>query len=297
LRVENTQTRGIGTYSGYDSLNKYSYFELFPSAFLSYKLNDKNTLTFNYGRRINRPGFNNFNPYPQYSSLYNYSEGNPYLQPSISNNFELSESYGNFDISAQYSFSNNGVGRINITDTVSHITLYKPYNFLSTRSFVISMYYTFNKLKWLQTSNEFDLYHRTSNSSSGYIQSIEGWAANFRSNNSLFFNKARTVVGGIYFFYQFPEINGINKFDRFYYVDLSGKYMLLENKLQLSFRLSDVFKTLNLPFSSTVNNILTSQIVNNDSRRFTVSVRYTFGNSKLKKGEAHSADSNNNRAF
>lgn len=93
LRAENTQTSGRGLYAANQRVNKGSYFELFPTVYLSHKLNEKNTLSFNYARRINRPGFNNFNPYPQYSSRYMYSEGNPYLLPSISNNFQLSESF------------------------------------------------------------------------------------------------------------------------------------------------------------------------------------------------------------
>jgi outer membrane receptor protein involved in Fe transport len=294
LRAENTQTKGVA----YDSTNKNSYFELFPSAYLTYALNDKNTMSVDYGRRINRPGFNSFNPYPQYTSQYTYFEGNPYLLPSISNNFELADSYGNFDISAQYSFSNEGVGNIGIVDTNSNITVTKPFNFLSTRSFVVSAYYTFEKIKWWESSNELDVYHEKTISSSNLTDpTISGWAANIRSNNSFFFNKAKTIVGGLYFFYQFPEVSGINKFGSYYHFDISGKYLLLKSKLQLAIKLTDVFKTLNIPFKSTVNDIVTSNVINNDSRRLTLSIRYNFGNAKLKKGEAHSADSNNNRAF
>ena len=298
LRGENTQTRGVGSDNVYDSVNKNSYFKLFPTAYLTYKVSEKNTLSVNYGRRISRPGFNSFNPYAQYSSQYQYSEGNPYLLPSISNNFELSETVGDFYVSAQYSFSNGGVGNIGRVDTNSNISITKPYNFISNRSFVVSTYYTFDKIKWLQSSNEFDVYHKKIISSSSYTEPvIKAWAANFRSDNSIFFNKAKTVIGGLYFYYQFPEVNGINQFKRFYYFDISGKYSMLKNSLQFSIRLSDVFKTLNLPFSNTVNNILTTNVVNNDSRRLYLSVRYNFGNSKLKKGEAHSVDAENKRAF
>lgn len=297
LRGEYTQTRGQATYLAHDSINKNTYFELFPTAYLSHKVSNKYTVSVNYGRRINRPGFNSFNPYPQYASQYMYSEGNPYLLPSISNNFELSQSFGNFDLSAQYSFSNGQTGNIGRVDSNTNIMITRPSNFLSTRSFVISTYYTFNKIKWLQSMNEVDVYWNKSISNTGLTPTIAGWAGSIRSDNSIFFNKAKTIVGGLNFYYQFPEIIGINKFKSWYYFDISGKYLLLNKKLQLGFRISDIFKTLNLPFSNTVNNIVTKYVVNNDSRRFYISARYTFGNSKLKKGEAHSGDSNNNRAF
>jgi len=297
LRGEYTQTNGI-SYSTIDSTHTNSYFKLFPTLYLSYNSNSKNTLSINYGRRIDRPSFNSFNPYLQYLSQYNYSEGNPYLRPSISNNFELSDSYTNLDVSLQYSFSNGQVGRIGVVDTSTNVTISQLYNFLSTRSFVISVNYTLDKIKWLQSMNEFDAYYNKTISSSGYTAPLtKGWGATFRSNNSFYFNKSKTIVGGLFFSYQFPEVNGINKMGKYYYFDVSGKYLLLNNKLVLAVSLSDVFKTLNIPFSNTVNGILTSNVVNNDSRRLRVSISYSFGNSKLKKGEEHSADSNNGRGI
>jgi outer membrane receptor protein involved in Fe transport len=63
---------------------------LFPSAFLSYKLNDKNDVQLNYTRRINRPTFFQLLPYTDYSDSLNLSRGNPDLKPEFANSFELS---------------------------------------------------------------------------------------------------------------------------------------------------------------------------------------------------------------
>ncbi len=187
LRGEYTQTKGH-SYAMPDSMHTNSYFNLFPTVYLLYKLNSKNTLTLNYGRRINRPGFGSFNPYRRYYSQYQYGEGNPLLQPSISNNFSLSETYNdNLNISLQYSYSNHQMGVISLVEDDSRITVSKFFNFLSTRSVLLSTNYTIDKIKWFQSNNEFDLYYNKSASSlANTAPEISGWGAAFSSDNSFF---------------------------------------------------------------------------------------------------------------
>ncbi|KAA2238627.1 outer membrane beta-barrel protein [Chitinophaga agrisoli] len=297
LRGEYTQTKGH-SYTIPDSIHTNAYFNLFPTIYLLYKLNSKHTLTLNYGRRINRPGFNSFNPYRQYYSQYQYGEGNPLLQPSISNNFSLSETYNdNLNISLQYSYSNDQTGVISLVQDNTRTTVLKFFNFLSTRSALLSVNYTIDKIKWFQSINEFDLYYNRSVSSLGYTApEISGWGAAFSSDNSFFFNSAKTFAGGVYFSYQFPDVSGIYNNARYYYFDVSARYLLLKSKLQVAIKLSDLFKTRNVSSQYLVNGILTTDMSNNDSRRVTLSLRYNFGNNRLKKGQAHSAETNKGRA-
>lgn len=63
--------------------------DLFPSAFLSYKFSEKNSLQLNYTRRINRPNFFQLLPYIDYTDSLNLSRGNPDLKPEFTNSFEL----------------------------------------------------------------------------------------------------------------------------------------------------------------------------------------------------------------
>lgn len=65
---------------------------LFPSVFLSQKLNDYNDLQLNYSRRINRPNFWQLFPFVDISDSLNISHGNPALKPEFTNSFELSYS-------------------------------------------------------------------------------------------------------------------------------------------------------------------------------------------------------------
>ena len=63
---------------------------LFPSVFLTQKLNDDQSLQLNYTRRIDRPSFLQLSPYTDYSDSLNLSRGNPNLKPQFTNSFEMS---------------------------------------------------------------------------------------------------------------------------------------------------------------------------------------------------------------
>jgi outer membrane receptor for ferrienterochelin and colicins len=65
------------------------YGNLFPSAFLSYQLNDNSTIGLNYSRRINRPRNRFINPFADYSSNVNLFQGNPDIDPALTNAFDF----------------------------------------------------------------------------------------------------------------------------------------------------------------------------------------------------------------
>lgn len=125
LRLESSSYDGtvhsaVRSGSGYrDSVSNFSIkypISLFPSVFISQKLNDKQDLQFNYSRRINRPGFFQLFPFVDYSDTLNLSRGNPTLKPEFVSSFELSYSY-NFNrqntllASVYYKYTNDLITR------------------------------------------------------------------------------------------------------------------------------------------------------------------------------------------
>jgi len=67
-----------------------NYFQLFPSAHLSYNFNDYTILQLSYSRRINRPELDQLNPFTNYSDNLTLETGNPFLKPEIIHVNELS---------------------------------------------------------------------------------------------------------------------------------------------------------------------------------------------------------------
>ena len=98
LRAENTNYYGHQLGNGLTVINNdssfsKSYINLFPTMYLTYDANEKNTFTLNYGRRIDRPAYQDLNPFLFFLDQYTYQAGNPYLQPQYTNNVELSHTY------------------------------------------------------------------------------------------------------------------------------------------------------------------------------------------------------------
>ncbi|OIR01165.1 TonB dependent receptor [mine drainage metagenome] len=93
LRVESSNYTGtLLNSSGADSSNfKVNYpLSLFPSAFVTYKLDAKQDFQLNYSRRVNRPNFFQLMPFPDYSDPQNINIGNANLKPEFTNSFEMS---------------------------------------------------------------------------------------------------------------------------------------------------------------------------------------------------------------
>ena len=65
---------------------------LYPSAFITYSINDKNNLNFSYSRRVDRPSIGQVNPIREWSTPTVESIGNPNLTPQFTNSFEVSYS-------------------------------------------------------------------------------------------------------------------------------------------------------------------------------------------------------------
>jgi outer membrane receptor protein involved in Fe transport len=92
LRAESrTFTVDVQNHAGVDSLHFKTSLPIsfFPSAFVTYKLNDKNDIQINYSKRINAPNFFQLQPFPDYSDPLNITVGNPGLKPQFTHSIEL----------------------------------------------------------------------------------------------------------------------------------------------------------------------------------------------------------------
>ena len=98
LRYENThyQGRQAGNPQKEDSAFQRSYNNLFPTVFLSYTASKKNGFGLNIGRRIDRPAYQDLNPFIYFLDNYTYQSGNPYLKPQFSTTIELSHTFKGF---------------------------------------------------------------------------------------------------------------------------------------------------------------------------------------------------------
>ncbi|WP_299765073.1 TonB-dependent receptor [uncultured Dokdonia sp.] len=69
--------------------NSRDFTNFFPTVNLNYELNEKETVSFGYNRRIRRPRGFFLNPFPSRTSATTFFQGNPNLNPSLSNGVDL----------------------------------------------------------------------------------------------------------------------------------------------------------------------------------------------------------------
>ncbi len=88
LRAESSSYTGYLPETNSTFENDYPL-SLFPSIFVTRKINEKDNLQASYTRRVNRPSFFNLIPFTDFSDSLNLRRGNPNLLPEFTNSFEM----------------------------------------------------------------------------------------------------------------------------------------------------------------------------------------------------------------
>jgi len=101
----------------YPSQLKNIWNALFPSLYLSKKLNETDEIQLNYSRRIRRPNFWQLNPFIDINDPLNIQQGNPELKPEYSNSFE-------FNYSKSFKNNSNFLASVYYRNTTGDITRY-----------------------------------------------------------------------------------------------------------------------------------------------------------------------------
>ncbi len=132
LRAENTNAKGDQLTTGINF--KRNYTQLFPTMYLQYSANEKNQFVINYGRRINRPDYQDLNPFIHFLDRYTYEQGNPNLKPQFSHNIELTHTYKGFlNTTLNYSNTTDIIQQVLEQNEVTSETYIKKAN-IATRN-------------------------------------------------------------------------------------------------------------------------------------------------------------------
>lgn len=150
LRFENTVSDGhqLGNAQKPDSTFKRNYNGLFPTAYIQYKLDSagSQSINFNYGRRIDRPYYEDLNPFLSPLDKFTYYTGNPFLRPSYTDNLELSYTWKNITTTLNYSKTKDDVNEtIEIVDGIYYS---RPGNLGKSINKGISIDASFDPAKW-----------------------------------------------------------------------------------------------------------------------------------------------------
>ncbi len=280
LRLENTQTNGFSETLNQETIN--NYLKLFPTVYASYKKNENNTFSLNYGKRINRPRFDLLNPFRVYINSNSYSEGNPFLKPSFSDNFELAHSYKEvLRTSVFVNAITNGYGVVFTSNPETNTQIVTRENYYKGLSYGLGESYSVSFADWWQSENT--LYFLGSKTE--FIKDINATPSNslqidFTTNNTFILGKNSKLQ--IDFNYSTPFKNGLYEVGYMSSFDIGFKQDLLNKTLQIAFLANDIFYTSYLKdFTSVVNGVKQVYTQNESNRFVRLSVIYNFGNKKI----------------
>jgi len=280
LRIENTQTSGFSETLNQENVN--DYLKLFPTFYASYKKNENNSFSLNYGKRINRPRFDLLNPFKVYINSNSYSEGNPFLRPSFSDNFELSHSYK--EILRTSIFMNvitNGYGVVFTSIPETNTQIVTRENYFKGLNYGVGESYSASFADWWQSENS--LYFLGSKTE--FIKDINATPSNslqidFSTNNTFILGKTTKLQ--IDFSYSTPFKSGLYEVGYMSSFDIGFKQDLFNKTLQVAFLANDIFNTSYLKdFVSVVNGVRQVYSQNESSRFVRLSMVYNFGNKKI----------------
>ncbi|WP_316816007.1 TonB-dependent receptor domain-containing protein [Pedobacter nyackensis] len=289
LRSELTQTKGYSHVLKQNTIN--NYFKLFPSVSINYQPTAEQSLSFNFGRRINRPTFWNLNPYKSLYTAYSYGQGNPFLQPEYNNNFELLHSYKNIlSSSLFFNMTENGFSNVILADANTNIVYTTPLNFIKTYRYGISENLSLPLASWLDNNNQVTFSYTQAKSKLSNIEGVNGFGLYLATNNNIFLNQEKTLAAAVNFWYQFPEVDRISRTNAYYKLDLGLKAAILKKKVDLALTLNDLFLSSAPVITTTVNNIR-QKFTNFQMNRYALlSLSYRFGNSGAKSSDKNTGN-------
>ncbi len=291
LRAEQTNT--LAAQYAYNERDSRDYISLFPTAYLTYRKDTNNQFELNYGRRIDRPHYDQLNPFVYYSFENYYSVGNPHLQPQYTNNVELKHSYKNMIITT-LSFSGT-TGIISDVVTVNDSTkeVRNTLQNQATNDYVaLSVLFNKDLFKWWAFSAGGSVFHArytgVVNSKSLAVE-LSGYSLNISSQIDL--GKGWKTEGYINY-YSNGRASIINTFDANMYMEF-GASKKINDRFIIKADFNDPFYTYHVGMHVNMDNYRSDASFRYASQLFSFSLTYNFGGKLPGEAKEHAVEESN----
>ncbi len=137
LRYEYS-TSQLGTETIKNILDK-KYGKLFPTFYISHKLNDNHSFNFSYSRRITRPAYTQLAPFIIFLDPKTFISGNTALQPAISDAIKVDYMFKKIIFSASYTYESKTISRFQSeVNTSTNVQTTTPQNMNNSQLFYVS---------------------------------------------------------------------------------------------------------------------------------------------------------------
>ncbi len=288
LRAEQTDAMGNLTPFAND-LNEppveLNYLSWFPSAGLTWQVAPMHSLGLSYGRRINRPDYNVLNPFNNQLSQLSYEKGNPFLQPEIVNNMELS-----YTLKYRYNF------KLGYSRTLDQITrLIAPdeederASFITWENLADQTIYSFNASLPFQVKKGWNSYINFSAAyldnqadyGNGAVVDVQAFTYSIYQQQTI--DLPYGFKGEVSGWFSGPGVwGGVFEYNTSWSLDLGLQRKFLNDQMNVRLSVSDIFYETGWDGTSEFNGLVSTGNGNWDSRRVALSINYNFGNQNVK---------------
>jgi outer membrane receptor protein involved in Fe transport len=286
LRLEQSFINGEQTVNS-EKINQ-DYFNVYPSLNFKYILDDNNGIQLSYSRRINRPTARQINPFVDKSNLEVYRSGNPNLIPEYVNSIEAGYNgkmkKSNTGFTLFFNNITNPINLIAVLDSAGISHMY-PENISSGKNYGFDITYEQPFTKWWKLSSNGSFYRNIIKSENAGL-SNSNFSYNARLNNLITVYKKTSAQ--LVIMYTGPIIAITSKMEPQFSVDLALKRDILNNKLSLTARATDIFNTLKNSYIAWGTNYTADNWRKPETRVFYLSIIYNFG----KNGSSKNSKSN-----
>lgn len=288
IRAENTNLTGRNTIKNFEL--KRHYYNLFPNISMEYALSEKHHLQLNANRRIDRPDYNDLNPFRQYRDQYSYYEGNPFLLPNYSNTIEFSHSYMQL-VTNTFTYSRIDQVILNYTKQIDSTKL----TIETVKNMKLNNYYAYSFFLQHSIKPWWDI---SANSVFSYIEfrgDISGMP--FRTASFYYaptltntFSLPKKTKLEIIAFYNSSKNVGLVQIKPRWMLSLAIKKSFFKETLDCSIGINDIFYSGYYRTGVNFENQNWNFRVTQDSRRLIVSINYNFGHLKFNERETNSSE-------
>jgi hypothetical protein len=282
LRLEDTHSDGNSI-----TLNdevKRSYLDFFPNLSISQKLDSNNQFGLSYSRRIDRPSYQDLNPFRFYLDQYTYQEGNPFLKPQYTESFEISNTYKKSTfISFNFSWTKDVSTQVILQNDTTKVSKVTAENLNNLYSFSLTYSRPFHPFSWWTLNLNLNTnYNKFTSNSASVLGSLQASriSGSFNMTNSISLPDNWTAEFNA--FYNAPAVYGFLEAKSQYAINAGIQKSFLNKKANVKVGLDDIFKTNNFRGSEIHDNVNLNVINYRDSRHLNISFTYGFGTNPQK---------------
>ncbi|OWK97406.1 TonB-dependent receptor [Kaistella haifensis DSM 19056] len=277
-----------------------NYLKFFPSVFLSYDLGKNNQLLLNYSRRINRPRSFFLIPFMSYNNNRNLFSGNPDLNPTYENSFELgySLSKSKFSLNPTLYFKKsedevNMFQYSGLNDQGNTVLYTMPVNAGTETQYGLDLNATYDPFKWWKIMASADVFgYKNEGSYEDFDFSGDGFSSRFRLTNT--FKPTKTTSFQIQGFYRGAQNTVSTQRKAMYAVNLGASQTIWKGNGTISFNIQDIFNTRSRESLVTTPSYSQYNYMQWQPRQFSVSLSYRFKQGDKVEQPKRKKDINNN---